>query len=973
MAVLRTAHPMKSEHIHTRLPSAGIILGMVLTCAPVALGQTANGKPDGPPTPVVSIPEARDWFMEGSYEKAIEAYATLSQQPANVPEAQHGLARCRMQIGLYDEAIAGLTEVGSERSAEWHYLLARLYRITGDYEDTLKHSLQAIRLDKRHAGARRLLGRTQELLGQRDDAIKTYEWFDRRLVAQRELPHDAASLTDMALGFLRYSVLTRTFLATRTKHVLTEMLQVAYERVDRSYWPARIAAADLLREKYNNDPDSGSLSDYMAALRINEHLPQAHAGIGEVMLEKWNFEEVERQVELALDINPNYGPAIHLLAKTRVVERRYEEAIKLCERALATNPNDLTALSINAAAHACRYDDDGAERMARRVDAINPRCALFHRTLGDALGGIRQYAASEKAYHKAIEFDPTDANAHTELGMMYMQWGEERKAHEVLEAAWGLDPFNQRTDFTLELLEKLGKFSQIETEHFIVKHDPQRDPGLGSFVAKYMEDIYDDVIGDYDTTLTDKTIIELFPTHRAFGVRITGKPWIYTIGASTGRVIALASPGDLASGMGPYDIARVLKHEFTHTVTLAATKNRIPHWFTEGLAVYQEDSPRPFAWVELLAGAARRDRLFTLKSIDWGFMRPRRPNDRQLAYAQSEWMCEYIVERFGYDLINTMISRYRQGQTQAHVFDEQLSVGMEQFDRDFRTWARKQVEGWGFDLTPPEDVSKLRELADDQDDNAALLGRLARAEFDDGDFERALNAARRALKLDKNQPNGLEVLGTVLAMSAREEGDEATRRMTEDEARPALRRLSKVDPGGWTAPRLLGEIALRREEYDEAIELLTRLQRLCPMDPTSWGGLGGIFLEKGDYDLALPQLTELARIEGHDPDVPAQIAKIHKRRGRLREAQYWYRRALRVDPFSVESHKALGDTYMQASDTALALDEYRMLTRLEPKKAAHFEHAAFAANKMGDKKEAQFLARKAVELDPSSSARSLLP
>jgi Flp pilus assembly protein TadD len=64
---------------------------------------------------------------------------------------------------------------------------------------------------------------------------------------------------------------------------------------------------------------------------------------------------------------------------------------------------------------------------------------------------------------------------------------------------------------------------------------------------------------------------------------------------------------------------------------------------------------------------------------------------------------------------------------------------------------------------------------------------------------------------------------------------------------------------------------------------------------------------------------------------------------------------------------------MQTNDTALALRHYRMLTRLEPQDARYFEKAAFAANKLGDEQEAQSFARKAIELDPDSSARSLLP
>ncbi len=910
--------------------------------------------------------------MTGSYERAVEAFENLAADPRYALEAELGLARCRHQTGEYGKAIHRLTRLAADDSADWHYLLAVLYRTVGEYDKVLAHARYAIARDGNHAGARLQLAETLELLGKQDDAVQAYRWFDEQIVGRVELPRDAEWITHTALGFLRYSVLTRTSLARRTKHALNDMLQIAYERVDRTYWPARVAAADLLREKYNNDVDDGSVSDYQAALRINENLPQAFVGMGEVALEHWDFEEIERRVDAAMHVNPRFGPAIHLSANKSLLERRYEQAAETSERALQINPNDLHALSIGAAAAACRYDDDEVRRLASRVAAINPRCALFHRTLADALSGIRQYAASEREYFKAIELDPTDANAQAELGMMYMQWGEEAKARDVLDRAWALDPFNERTKFTLELLEMLEKFDRVETEHFIVKYDAAHDPGLGEFAATQMEEIYESVTDDYELTPASKTIIEFFPTHRAFGVRITGKPWIHTIGASTGRVIALASPRDKAR-LGPYNIARVLKHEFTHTVTLEATQNRIPHWFTEGLAVYQEDAPRSFHWCELLADAARRDRLFTLESIDWGFIRPQRPDDRQLAYAQSEWMCQYIVERYGYDTLNVMIRRFRRGQTQQQVFIEQLAIEPSAFDDDFQRWARQQAARWGFDLTPPENVEGLRLLAETMQDDADLLGRLAKAELDHGEPDRALEAANTALELDEKQPIALDVFAEVLAFYAREEGNDTVKRALDKQALPVLERLLPIDPDGWIAPKCLAEIALRRGEFDRALEMLKRLQRVCPLDPASWRGLAGIYLKRGDEDLALPQLLELARMEPNDPDVPARIAAILKSRGRLREAVYWYRSALCVDPFSIEFHRALGDTNMKSGDTKGALREYKMLTLLEPENAGHFETAAFAAHKLGDEAQALKYAKEAVKLDPSSSARSLVP
>ncbi len=506
-----------------------------------ALAQETDPPTASAPKPA-SLSEAREMVMTGSYIEAIEAFGVLAKEPKTQVAATLGLAEAKMRIGQYNDAIALLESLEAKNSGRRHFLLAQLYLITGRYDDAQKHAREAMSLDGNHAGARLLLGRMLEMLGKTNEAIDVYRWFDEQIVKQAQLPRDPAWVTDTGLGFLRFSVLTNTSVPARTQHVLNEMLQVAYTRLDRAYWPARIAAADLLREKYNNDEEDGSISDYYAALKINPRLPEAHVGLGEVALASWRFEEVEHRAELALEINPNYAPAHNLLAAKFILERRYDQAISAAEDALKINRNDMTALSLVAAGNACKYNERGLQEATASVTALNSRCTLYHRILGDALSGIRQYAASEKQYLQAIEYDSTDANARTELGMMYMQWGDEPKARDALDAAWTLDPYNERTKFTLELLDRLHKFAKHETDHFTIKYDAEKDPGLGEYVAEYLESIFSSVTGDFAAELDEKTIIEFFPTHKAFAVRITGKPWIYTVGASTGRVIALTAP-----------------------------------------------------------------------------------------------------------------------------------------------------------------------------------------------------------------------------------------------------------------------------------------------------------------------------------------------------------------------------------------------------------------------------------------------
>lgn len=940
---------------------------------PPAKADEKQPAPEPDSTAPPTLEHARDLLMSGAYDEALAAYDQLAAQPAQALPAKLGWAQCKLETGAYQAARTTLEELNAVESADWHCVLAQVLLRLGAYGDVLAHTRAAVKLKRGHAGARLLLGQTLELLGRRDEAIEVYSWFEQQVKGRASLPPDPAWITHTALGFLRYSVLTEQEVARRTHHVLNRMLQVAYDRLDRSYWPARIASADLLREKYNHDEEDGCVSDYRGALRINSKLPAAHVGLGRVALESWDFEEAQREAELALETNPNFAPALYLLAEDRLLERRYPEAREFCARALKINPNDLHALSLAAAAAACQDDETEVAALRRQVETLNPRCAPFYGALGLAYSGLRRYADSERALLKAIEYEPTDANARTELGLMYMQWGEEEKARTALDAAWRTDPFNDRTKFTLELLDGLESFARHETAHFIIKYDEEHDPGLGLFLGGFLEGIYSQITSDYDFEPPQKTIVEVFPTHREFGVRITGRPWIHTVGACTGRVIALDAPRASTELQGTYNIAQVLRHEFTHTVTLAATNNRIPHWYTEALAVSQEDGPRTFAWWEQLADAVRRDRLFPVERLNWGFIRPQRPGDRSLAYAQSEWIAEYIVERYGYENLSAMLTLFRDGISQAQVFAQLYNVSEAEFDRGFAVWARGQVERYNFDLTPPEDPSALRAAVDATPDAAELWGRLARAEHDADNPEKALEAAHRVLELDENNADGLEIAALVLAKEARQEQNDVRRKLYQDEILPLLERLAVVAPENWTASKMSALIYLARKDYDKAILQLERLQRWCPLDPTSWSGLGGIYFDRGDYDQALPQLLEVARIEAHDAEVPAQIAKIYRTRGQLPDALYWYRRTLNVNPVDAELQQALAETCMLAGQTQAALQAYLILTKVEPKKAKHFEQAAFAAHKLGEKEQSQTFARRAVDLDPQSPARSLLP
>jgi len=940
---------------------------------------TSDNPSDSVTPPAPESPSAkptRDPFdLLGSGQYAEAARLLRARVAANDPPSANdsiGLIQAAIATGDYESAKQAVDTINQPGNTDPDvpYWAARLASLRGHYDQTIQHCRSAIRLDRAHAPARLLLARMLELTGRTDEALSEYAWFDR--VAKTQLPDDAARLTAVGQGFYRCSVLTEhPDLVRRTRHVLNKILQVAGEHLDKSYWPARVATGDLLREKYNIDE---ARTEYIAALDINTNCVEAMVGLGHLAIEKWDFEEIDKQIDRALTVNPRHPGALHLEARCRFLERKFSDAVDACDRALAVNPNDVEALSLAAAASRAMYDNAARDALIARVETINPKCSRMHQIMGDALGGLFQYAEAEKHYRQAIAFEPTDPSPRIELGLLYMRWGDEIKARQTLDDAWRMDAFNELTKNTLDLLDRLMAFDTLESEHFIIRYDGEKDALVAPLIQRHLESVHTRICDRFDADLERKAIVEVFPVHSEFGVRVTGKPWIHTVGACTGWLIAIDSPRSGPGQMGPYDLANVLTHEYTHTVTLAVTNNRIPRWMTEGLAVLTEESPKNYHWMEILARAIRCDDLFTLQSIDWGFIRPKKPWHSTMAYAQSEWMCEYLIQTQGEDVILRMLAAFAEGQPQANVFEKVVGTREADFDVQFAAWAKNQAAtNWAMDVTPVDDVEFIQTKVDQDDGDADLWARLARAQYETENVDEAIDAARESIERSTGaQPIALRVLAMALMDRGDREPELKERRALRDEALNAAERLIKLRKNDADALKLLSRIYIEREFVDLAEEHLLRLQEAQPHDPFASISLAAIYQVRGDDDAALEQFQRAADLGHHDADLRLRVSRIYARRNQLDQAHSWLDDALMIDPFSIELRAELAQILSRKGQIEDAVRQYSILCDLSPDIAQHWSRAAMAYHQLGDQGNAVRCARRAVEIDPESSAQALL-
>lgn len=662
-----------------------------------------------------ALAKAKIQVSAGQYRRALATLAKgggIESKPDTALVKAHALAA----LGRYDEALSLLSRPEFAGDVKLQTLRADLLGRLERYPQALAMLTQLIGAHPDSIAGHFYLGWYSEKSGDYDAAKKAYQWFNdppQSFVDQwRGHPrsfNDAEEVVLIGRALDRWATLSGAYEQDAGLHNLfLSMFTAAYNRIDSEYYPAHTAAAAYFVA--HDDPNQAA-DELNQALTGNPHDVAAHVLAAKIAVDGFNFSATEQQISAIRDVDADSIDAYLLEARDLLQQRRPEEAVTPLNIVLARRPNNIEALGLLAAAQAAQLDETGMAATLKRADALQPNSPVAYFELAEQLGGLRQYPRSADMYKVALARAPWWPDVRNGLGLLMTQSGQEDLARVVLEAAHAVDPFNVRAVNYLKLLDQMDKFTKKESDHFIVMYDATEDPVIPEYFSDYLESIYPIVTGDFKYEPKVKTLIEVFPTHDAFSVRTVGSPWIATVGASTGRVIALAAPRDGAGGA--FNWSRVVRHEFTHTVTLGATENRIALWFTEGLAVWEEHSPLQWEWVPMLQDAVNNDKLFPIENLTWAFVRPKGPNDRQLGYAESVWICTYIEQTYGHQAILTMLDETRKGHDVDAMFQAGVHKSADAFFVEFKAWAKKQVDGWGYDEASSAKYDVLVGEADD--------------------------------------------------------------------------------------------------------------------------------------------------------------------------------------------------------------------------------------------------------------------
>jgi tetratricopeptide (TPR) repeat protein len=842
-----------------------------------------------------TVARGQTMLKHGAYSEAIATFNALLQKNPKDPEAQQGLVRALIETGEYAEAEKKIKDYLKDQpsGSPLRVMMAEVQAETGRYAEAASEFDRTRREAKGALFLRASLGRARSLLaqGKEEEAQTLLQEFIGYY--NQNSPESAEELTLIARALV---------LLDKVKDA--NDLFIDAREADQTHIDAFIGQGELLNEKYNYEEAATLFQD---AFKINENSPAAQVGLAESLRLK-STTAPSAAVDRALKVNPNHVPSLALRAWLDIEGDRPETAARAIDHALKVNPNAVNVLALRAAMAYLADKKADLEADTKRALAINPKTGEFFATLAHFAVINRRYSDSVEFGKRAIELSPSLWRARTELGIQLMRVGKVAEGRAELERAFEGDPYNIWTKNTLDLLDSIQDYRDTLRGPFLIKTAPAETDVVASYAASLLEEAHKKLAAKYRFTPRAPITVEIYPNHEDFAVRSLGLPGLGALGICFGQVIAMDSP--TARPRGEFNWGSTLWHEYAHVVTLQITDHRIPRWFSEGLSVFEERRARAGwgdKWSIPVLKSYTEGRFVKINDLDSAFLRPKSPDQVPLAYFQASLVCDFIEEKFGFDAILKMLASYKEGAKTPDVFKRALSLAPDDFDKAFGDWLKEKTSGY-----------------------------------------------IEALNLSAGRPAE-----------------------TGTPTKEALTAILRARPNDYFANLKLGGIYKSEGDLDRAVEHLRRASSAFPF----YGGEGNPYIQLADIYESRGQKAEAASAlealtRSNDTNVEAfkRLARLKLAMGDRAGALDAVNTSFYIHPFEAGLHKLAGDVYLEQGNGAEASREFRIVVALNPPDMAeaHYDLAR-ALDTMGNRADARREVLRALEVAPGfEKAQELL-
>jgi tetratricopeptide (TPR) repeat protein len=291
---------------------------------------------------------------------------------------------------------------------------------------------------------------------------------------------------------------------------------------------------------------------------------------------------------------------------------------------------------------------------ALRNDPENPAMLNFYASLLVKTGNARQAIIYAE---QAVAQAPDSADAYAVLGYAQYSADHPKEAIQSWKKSLALRPDPSIRQVLARALRESrveSDYSERETGHFVLRYEgAESSDDLRAQILETLESAYRDLAREFGNEPRSSVPVVLY-TNQAFFDVTHARSWM---GALNDGKIRIPLRG--MTTMTPL-LARVLRHELTHSFVDQITMGRCPQWLNEGIAQILE--PRTLNGGATLSQLFKADREIPLNSLESGFSNLS-GGRATLAYAESLATVSYIRDRYGMSDVMRILDRLGQGES----------------------------------------------------------------------------------------------------------------------------------------------------------------------------------------------------------------------------------------------------------------------------------------------------------------------
>ncbi|MFZ0963883.1 MAG: tetratricopeptide repeat protein [Terriglobia bacterium] len=228
-----------------------------------------------------------------------------------------------------------------------------------------------------------------------------------------------------------------------------------------------------------------------------------------------------------------------------------------------------------------------------------------------------------------------------DLDQAITQWNKALAIHDNAQIRQAVDKAQREREVS-------GAYSELRSEHFLLRYDGQKNEKLSGEILNSLDGSFQDLVLDLDYSPPEAIVAIIYP-NQDFRDITRSPSWVGALNDGKIRV-----PVSGLTQMTP-DLARVLKHELTHSFVRQITLGHCPTWFNEGLAQLEEGATTA-GMGSRLAQAVAAGKTPALASLEGSFM-GLSPDQAVQAYAMSLAALEYLRDAFGIAEVRRMLKQ----------------------------------------------------------------------------------------------------------------------------------------------------------------------------------------------------------------------------------------------------------------------------------------------------------------------------